>query len=56
VYALETGPISRKRALGGIYFKRVMEPTDIEQLRAILDEAGVREQAMARAETYLASL
>ncbi|MEX2598152.1 MAG: polyprenyl synthetase family protein [Dehalococcoidia bacterium] len=51
VHALETGPVSRKRALGEIYFKRVMEPSDIEALRAILDEAGVRGQALDRAQS-----
>ena len=49
VYALEHGTLAQKRALGGIYFKRVMEPPDVEALRALLDEVGAREQAEASA-------
>ena len=47
VHALEHGSLAQKRALGGIYFKRVMEPQDVEGLRRVLDETGAREQAEA---------
>ncbi|MEX2430419.1 MAG: polyprenyl synthetase family protein [Dehalococcoidia bacterium] len=53
VHALETGPIPRKRALGAIYFKRVMEPADAEELRRILDEAGSREHAQTFATSHM---
>ena len=49
VHALEHGSIAQKRELGTIYFKRVMEPSDIEGVRRVLDKTGAREHAQARA-------
>ena len=49
VHALEHGSLSQKRELGTIYFKRVMEPSDIEGVRRVLDKTGAREHAQARA-------
>lgn len=45
VAALQHGTLTHKRALGGFYFKRVMEPDDLAQIRTVLEEAGAREQA-----------
>ena len=39
----------QQRELGSIYFKRVMEPSDIEGVRRVLDQTGAREHAQARA-------
>ena len=49
VHALEHASLAQKRELGGIYFKRVMEPSDLDGVRRILDETGAREHARARA-------
>ena len=43
VAALQHGTLTQKRALGGFYFKRVMEPDDLAQIRTVLEEAGARE-------------
>ncbi len=52
VHALESSPVSRKRELGNIYFKRVMEPADLAELQRILDEAGVKAQTQAKAQGF----
>lgn len=44
VYALEKADVSIKRRLGEIYFKRVLEPKDVDSLRAVLDDLGARER------------
>ena len=41
--------MAQKRELGAIYFKRVMEPSDIEGVRRVLDQTGAKEHARARA-------
>ena len=49
VVALAEGTLSQKRELGGYYFKRVMEPSDLDGIRNVLEAAGARnktEQAM----------
>ena len=43
VYALEKAKISEKRRLGDIYFKRVLDPDDVESVRQVLEELGARE-------------
>jgi geranylgeranyl diphosphate synthase type I len=43
VYALQTASGAEKRALGDVYFKRVMEPEDIEKVIEVLDRLGARE-------------
>lgn len=50
VYALEKGTLAQKRALGEVYFKRVMEPDDVEQIRRVLDEVGAREYSQQKAQ------
>ena len=42
VYALENATISEKRAMGEIYFKRVLEPDDAMKLREVIDGMGAR--------------
>ncbi|MDE2838906.1 MAG: polyprenyl synthetase family protein [Chloroflexota bacterium] len=44
VAALQHGTLAQKRALGGYYFKRVMEPGDLAGIRDVLEEAGARER------------
>ena len=40
VYALENASRTEKRKLGEVYFKRVLEPEDVETLRQVLEEIG----------------
>ncbi len=42
VYALEHASISEKRAMGEIYFKRVLEADDALKLRDVIEELGAR--------------
>ena len=49
VYAFEQGTLAQKRALGELYFKRVMEPDDVARVRQVLDEVGAREYSEGRA-------
>ena len=42
-YAFEKAGVRDKRRLGEVYFKRVLEPQDLEQVVAILDELGARD-------------
>ncbi len=54
VAALTGGSLAQKRELGAYYFKRVIEPGDLDAIRAVLDAAGAREktaQAMEAART-----
>ena len=44
-HVFEEGAISQKRALGNIYFKRVLEASDMAQIVEILDTAGARTYA-----------
>ena len=43
VYTVENADVSTKRRLGDIYFKRVLDPTDVDAIRGILDEGGGRQ-------------
>ena len=42
VVALENATISEKRAMGEIYFKRVLEPEDALKLRGVIEALGAR--------------
>ena len=42
VYTVQNADVSTKRRLGDIYFKRVLDPTDVDAIRGILDESGGR--------------
>ena len=50
VYTLDKGELSQKRALGDVYFKRVMEPEDVERVRSVLEEVGAQAYSEARAQ------
>ncbi len=45
VYTVEHADVSVKRRLGDIYFKRVLDPADVDVIREILEESGGREFA-----------
>ena len=40
VYTVQNADVSTKRQLGEIYFKRVLDPSDVDAIRDILDESG----------------
>ncbi len=42
-YTVENADVSIKRRLGEIYFKRVLDSTDVDAIRSILDETGGRQ-------------
>ncbi|MDA1035984.1 MAG: polyprenyl synthetase family protein [Chloroflexi bacterium] len=48
VHVLEHGALADKRALGGVYFKRVMEAADVEEIRRVLDKSDARAQSEQR--------
>ena len=52
VYALENATVGVKRRLGDIYFKRVLEAKDVEAVRQILDELGVRKHCEELVENF----
>ena len=52
VYALETGDLATKRELGTVYFKRVLEPQDVQRVLSILDERSAREYAREKVVSY----
>ena len=54
VRAFEIASPSERRALGDYYFKRVLEPSDIQSLSAIISELGVSEQAEREMESRIA--
>ncbi len=45
IYAFEHATLAHKKALGSIYFKRVMDPSDVSELRMILEDIGSKEYA-----------
>ena len=55
-YAMERGDISVKRRIGDIYFKRVLEPQDVEALRGILEPLGAFEFCDSYVENELQEL
>ncbi len=54
VYALENATVSEKRALGEIYFKRVLESDDALKLREVIDGLGARAACEKMADTLKA--
>ncbi len=52
VYLMERGRLDQKRKLGTIYFKRVLEPSDVEEVRGILDESDARQFSEDTAKDY----
>ena len=51
VYALRNATGAERRALGDVYFKRVMDPEDIEKIVGVLDSLGAREFSQEMADT-----
>ena len=52
VQTLENGDLKTKRKLGAIYFKRVLEPKDVQEILDVLDMCDARNAAEAAADTY----
>ena len=52
VFALETGDFRTKRELGTLYFKRVLEPPDVQQIISILEGMSAREYAEDKIRSY----
>ena len=52
VYAFQKGNVTTKRELGSIYFKRILEPQDVQKLVSILDHCSAREYAEETMESY----
>ena len=52
VRILEEGDLKTKRQLGTIYFKRVLEQSDVEEILRLLNEVDARSSAEAAAESY----
>ena len=52
IYALESASATQKRRIGEIYMKRVLEPSDVEKLKQVLDEGGARERTQQLADEY----
>ena len=50
VYAIENASGAERRALGDVYFKRVMEPEDIDKIIEVLQTLGAREFCQAKAD------
>ena len=50
VYAMEQADVHLRRQLGILYQKRVLEPSDVPQVLALLDQVQAREYAQKRAE------
>ena len=50
VYAIENASGAERRTLGDVYFKRVMEPEDIDKIIEVLGTLGAREFCQAKAD------
>ena len=50
VYAIENASGAERRALGDVYFKRVMEPEDIDKIIEVLETLGAREFCQEKAD------
>ena len=52
-HAFETGSPNIKRRLGELYLQRVIDPSKVDDIKQILEEAGAREHTMAAVESAL---
>ena len=52
VYIMGKGDLRTKRELGTIYFKRVLEPQDVQQVISVLNENSALEYAQERIRDY----
>ncbi|MDE2860531.1 MAG: polyprenyl synthetase family protein [Chloroflexota bacterium] len=50
VYALRNATGAERRTLGDVYFKRVMEPEDLDRILEVLERLGAREFAQEKAD------
>ena len=50
VYAIENASGAERRALGDVYFKRVMEPEDIDKIIEVLETLGARQFCQDKAD------
>jgi geranylgeranyl diphosphate synthase type I len=53
VNAQEQAPVAQKRELGTLLFQRVLEPTDVEKVTALLDAQNARTDAQDAAQRIL---
>ena len=51
VYAIETAPVSVKRAIGTLFTTRVLDPKDLPRLAELLDGAGARQHSIEMTQT-----
>ena len=47
VYALQKADVRKKRELGTMYLKRVLDPEDVPRVLTVLDEVGAKEYAQS---------
>ena len=50
IYAIENATASQRRSLGDVYFKRVMEPEDVNRVIEVLDSLGARDFSQEKAD------
>ena len=55
VHAIENAGASQRRRLGDVYFKRVLEPADVKEVQALVEELGGRTRADEAAREYRGS-
>jgi geranylgeranyl diphosphate synthase type I len=51
IYAIQNATGAQKRSLGDVYFKRVMEPEDVNRVIEVLDSLGARDFAQEKADS-----
>lgn len=51
IYGLRSATAGERRALGDVYFKRMMEPEDFQRLVEVLDRLGAREFSLQKIES-----
>ena len=54
VYSLEKASATEKRKLGEIYFRRVLEPSDVSRVREVIEQMGTREECESLVARYRA--
>ena len=53
VYAWEKASLPEKRSLGEVYFKRFLDPSDIDNIREFLDNIGAKEYTLQTAQKII---
>ena len=54
VYALEKATINEKRRLGEVFFKRVLDPEDVDKVREVVEQLGARKDCEDLVQRHLA--